>query len=366
MQNQRDTSKPSRLNSSRSLVWVILIGIGVCVVVLALWWIMFPSEPSAVVSQSEQTASQKAESKPQEETLSPPVPAQAVTGAKMPSTDNAGSSVVQPVQVAASSPKVSPVTAVGLSEVKKIQAQQKAVQFIDHEVEEGEDLISIASSYGLKTQTLIAVNQIRNVAAITTGTVLRIPDRDGQLYTVREGDILSRIASKNNLGWKTLMELNGLTSDRINIGQTLFIPDPMTTSATALADVSPISFVRPATGTIVGMYGQASNDPAEPHGLEGILIQGKEGSAVVASASGNVVDAGNEQKGRGRFVVISHENGYRTMYAHLENVEVKIGDGVSKGQSIGSIGTTGTEFTVPTLLFVIQQNGINLNPADFF
>jgi murein DD-endopeptidase MepM/ murein hydrolase activator NlpD len=100
--------------------------------------------------------------------------------------------------------------------------------------------------------------------------------------------------------------------------------------------------------------------------LDGIRIQGKIGTAVKASAAGVVVDAGYEPQGRGRFVQISHEGGYKTSYEHLESVGVKIGEQVRQGDPIGSIGTTGTEFSEPTLFFKIEQGGIALDPAGFF
>ncbi len=90
------------------------------------------------------------------------------------------------------------------------------------------------------------------------------------------------------------------------------------------------------------------------------------GEAVLASAKGEVVDAGYEQKGRGRFVILSHEGGYRSSYYHLENVEVRIGMSLEKGQTIGSIGTSGTDYEQPTLFFSIEQSGIALDPMQFF
>jgi murein DD-endopeptidase MepM/ murein hydrolase activator NlpD len=79
-----------------------------------------------------------------------------------------------------------------------------------------------------------------------------------------------------------------------------------------------------------------------------------------------VVDAGYVAKGRGRFVQISHEGGYKTTYEHLESVGVKVGAQVRQGEPIGSMGTTGTEFSEPTLFFKIEQGGIALDPAGFF
>ncbi|NMA22519.1 MAG: M23 family metallopeptidase, partial [Spirochaetales bacterium] len=244
------------------------------------------------------------------------------------------------------------------------------VQYAVHVVQADEDLSSIAALYGLRTQTLISINQIRNIQAIGEGSTLRIHDRDGQLYTVREGDMLSTIARRYSpsLGWKTLQEINGLKSEIITVGQQLFIPDTTSSSATQLVDRSPIQFQKPTGGAISMLFGQPAENPAtgitEP--LMGVLIQGSWGQAVVAAGAGQVVDAGYEVEGRGRFVTLSHEGGYRTSYHHLENVEVRIGMNLPKGGVIGSIGTSGTDWQRPTLFFSIEQSGIALDPSQFF
>ncbi len=205
---------------------------------------------------------------------------------------------------------------------------------------EGEDLSSIAAQYGLKVQTLISINQIKNITAVKPGITLKIPDRDGQVYTVQSGDMLSTIARRFNpeLGWERLKEINGLRSDAIYQNQQLFIPD-MATVVSPISTVSALSFTRPATGTISGFFGQVTINPATDvrQPLDGILITGKAGSPIVAAAAGVVVDMGNEAKGLGKFVVVSHEGDYKTVYGHMELVETTIGAKLSRGEAIGSM-----------------------------
>ena len=342
---------------SKGLIWTIALGIAICVVVIIVWYQFFPNNPDR--GESSALATEVATKKVVQvvdapEVLAPTalnvdqnVPTQ---NTNIPALDNQARS---------------------LSDVKpKSATSSKTVQYAQHAVVEGEDLNSIAALYNLKTQTLISVNQIRNVQAVKAGISLDIPDRDGQLYTVREGDMLSTIARKygSNLGWKTLQELNGLKSENIVVGQSLFIPDTSSQSLIQMADIAPIQFQKPAIGSITALFGQPYNNPATgvTESLNGILIVGSPGSAVVASAGGNVVSAGNEVKGRGKFVELSHEGGYRTTYTHLENVEVKIGMTLSKGDVIGSIGTSGTKYEKPTLFFSIEQSGIALDPSQFF
>ena len=289
-----------RTKPSRGLIWTIALGIAICVVVIVIWYQFFPAQGAKDPSKVEVIR----EVLPQVETIvdapivaapTPANPTQAVSIADAPVVDTQARSLSD-------------------RPVARSTSNSLVVQFIDHSVAEGEDLGSIAQLYNLKTQTLISVNQIRNIQAIKEGVTLRIPDRDGQLYTVREGDMLSTIARKYSpsLGWKTLQEMNGLKSENILVGQQLFIPDTTSASLSQLADVAPIQFQKPTSGTITTLFGQPVSNPATgtKESLGGILIVGSYGSAVVASAAGQVVDAGYEVKGRGRFVVLSHEGGY--------------------------------------------------------
>jgi murein DD-endopeptidase MepM/ murein hydrolase activator NlpD len=343
---------------SRGLIWTIALGIAICIVVIIVWYQFFPNNPDRNVASAlaTETTAKKVEQVADAPEVLPPTAINA--GLKAPTTNATDS--VEPDNQARS-----------LSDTKLQSAtSSKTVQYAQHAVAEGEDLNSIAALYSLKTQTLISVNQIRNVQAVKPGISLEIPDRDGQLYTVREGDMLSTIARKYspNLGWKTLQELNGLKTENLSVGQRLFIPDTSSQSMIQMTDTSPIQFQKPAQGPIVALFGQPHKNPATgvTESLNGILIEGSPGSAIVASAAGNVVSAGNEVKGRGKFVELSHEGGYRSTYTHLENVEVKIGMTLSKGEVIGSIGTSGTSYDKPTLFFSIEQSGIALDPSQFF
>ncbi|AEV28430.1 membrane-bound metallopeptidase [Sphaerochaeta pleomorpha str. Grapes] len=359
--SKRSRSENSDGKPSKGILWTVALGIAICVVVIVLWYRIFPNDVT-VSAPPVQT----------ENVFSTETQVEVIADAPAIDVPTSLAPVITPTSVGPSSPDsiVLDNQAKAFGDIEKKIANTKTVQYEEHVVGAGEDLNSIADLYSLKTQTLISVNQIRNVQAVIEGTVLRVPDRDGQLYTVREGDMLSTIARKYNpgLGWKTLQELNGLSSENIIVGQKIFIPDVSTPALSQMADVATIQFQSPANGVVTLLFGQPYQNPANGN-MEsslGILISGKPGTAVVAAAAGNVVDAGYEAKGKGRFVVISHEGGYRTTYTHMENVEVKIGTKVAKGETIGSIGTSGTDYDKPTLFFSIEQSGIFLDPSQFF
>ncbi|MDD5972381.1 MAG: LysM peptidoglycan-binding domain-containing protein [Spirochaetales bacterium] len=230
--------------------------------------------------------------------------------------------------------------------------------FTEHVVQEGQTLTDIAKLYSLKPETIISVNKIKNIAAITKGVTLMIPDRDGVYYTVKDGDMLSKIVRRFDLDmtWKELQELNGLKSENIKVGQELFIPDPV--ESIGVVSASSISFSSPLKGSITASFGQTKDGKS----VKGIFITATAGTPVTAAGKGAVVDAGVSDE-LGRFVVISHEEGYKTTYAYLERVEVKVGSEVEKGDIIASVGLSSV---VPsTLYFMLEQSGITLNPEIF-
>lgn len=85
---------------------------------------------------------------------------------------------------------------------------------------------------------------------------------------------------------------------------------------------------------------------------------------MLASDSGYVVYAGWDDSGYGNLIIINHGNGYRTYYAHLNTILMRVGESVGQGQHIGSVGSTGRS-TGPHLHFEIRFNDVLRNPLGF-
>lgn len=95
----------------------------------------------------------------------------------------------------------------------------------------------------------------------------------------------------------------------------------------------------------------------------GIDFAGKRGSDVVAVAAG-VVTRSEKQSGYGNLVEIRHANGYSTLYAHNQENLVKVGEVVSKGQTVALLGSTGRS-SGPHVHFEVHRNGKIENPLRF-
>ncbi len=113
-----------------------------------------------------------------------------------------------------------------------------------------------------------------------------------------------------------------------------------------------------------------TQDRAHVHGAIDIAGHCIYGASIVASASGRVimVNCVVDSKGRGgggygKYVVIDHGNGISTLYGHMSNVAVSVGQTVSQGQLIGNVGNTGFS-TGPHLHFEYRVNGIRRNPRE--
>ena len=93
----------------------------------------------------------------------------------------------------------------------------------------------------------------------------------------------------------------------------------------------------------------------------GVDLRAAYGTDVPSAAAGNVTFAG-DQGGYGTMVVVRHEDGFETRYAHLSSAAVQVGDRVDAGQALGRVGSTGRS-TGPHLHFEVRRNGQQLDPT---
>ena len=96
----------------------------------------------------------------------------------------------------------------------------------------------------------------------------------------------------------------------------------------------------------------------------GIDFTAPSGTEIQATGNGKVIKIENKKGGYGRNIVIDHGYGYTTLYGHMSEILVKVGQDVVKGQLIGKVGNTGTS-TAPHLHYEVRINGKPVNPIDY-
>ena len=121
-------------------------------------------------------------------------------------------------------------------------------------------------------------------------------------------------------------------------------------------------FIMPVEGIISGVYGSQrilNGKPRWPH--YGIDIAAKKGTEIKSSGTGVVTMAENDLYYTGGTIIMDHGHGISTIYSHLENVMVEVGDLIKKGDIIGTVGSTGRS-TGPHLDFRINWFQTRLDP----
>jgi lipoprotein NlpD len=96
---------------------------------------------------------------------------------------------------------------------------------------------------------------------------------------------------------------------------------------------------------------------------KGIDIAAPIGTAIKSSRSGSVVYAGSRLKGYGNLIIVKHDKGFLSAYAHNQSILVKEGDWVKQGQKIATLGSTASNR--PKLHFEIRQSGKPVNPLKY-
>jgi murein DD-endopeptidase MepM/ murein hydrolase activator NlpD len=131
------------------------------------------------------------------------------------------------------------------------------------------------------------------------------------------------------------------------------------------AEIRKVPIANPAPGAVVTSgFGFRSDPILGVSALHpGIDFRDAVGSNVPATAAGVVTRAGRTG-GYGNMVEIDHGGGYSTRYAHLSEIDVKIGEKVALGQTIGKSGSTGRS-TGPHLHYEVRHNGKAVNPVSF-
>jgi len=215
--------------------------------------------------------------------------------------------------------------------------------------------------------------------------------RGQTVHVVRAGDSVSRIAALYAVTLKSLIDANKLARpEHLRIGQRLVVPGTRVAAGggpvqliDAALDNGDVLVVRAGPRRVPTRFSMASPDvngraldftwPVDgriisPFGKRrggwhaGMDIKAEIGAPILAAAPGVVISSGQE-RAYGRIIRIEHDGGFVTVYAHnLENL-VEVGDRVSGGTIIATVGRTG-QATAPHLHFEVRHEGMVYNPLN--
>lgn len=222
-------------------------------------------------------------------------------------------------------------------------------------VREGDTLSEIGEMFGVSVNTIKWANNISPSGTIRVGQTLTILPVTGVKYTVQKGDTLASIAEKLGGDAEEIADYNGIEGP-LAAGDEIIIPNGEVAAAPAApARASSSSgssaqyvgyYARPIVG---GMRTQGV------HGYNAVDLAASVGTPIIASAAGDIIVSreGGWNGGYGSYVVVKHDNGTQTLYAHTSSVIVGVGQSVVQGQVIGYVGQTGRA-TGPHVHFEIR------------
>ena len=241
--------------------------------------------------------------------------------------------VAQPVHAAAPAPKPAP-----FASAKTPVATNTTM----HIVKPGETLFRISKDYNVPVDAIVQANQISDVTTVKAGHGLRIPSSNGTV-----------VATASDVA--PAAPITKPATQKIAYSKPLEQVSPKAPQPT----VQQTAFIWPVKGPVVAQFGRQSG------GLynDGINIEAPHGTAVKAAAGGQVVYAGNELQGYGNLIILRHDNGWLTAYAHNDSLLVKRGQAVAQGQSIAKVGSSG-KVDKPQLHFGVREGKEARNPLD--
>lgn len=246
---------------------------------------------------------------------------------------------------------------------------------IEYTVVSGDTVSSIARKFGISVDTIKWANNITNVDSVKPGDVLKVLPVTGVSVIVKSGDTVQSLAKKYQADAQAIVDFpfNDVPDDfSLKAGQVLIIPDGSPPEVAApkrkpqpqfLAQGSLQTFVAPGGASFIWpTRGLITQYFAWYH--PGADIANAAAPAIAASDGGRIIVAGwPDGYGYGNRVVIDHGNGYQSLYAHLSNIYVSVGQIVSRGQVIGQMGSTGRS-TGTHLHFEVHFKGAAVNPLS--
>lgn len=215
-------------------------------------------------------------------------------------------------------------------------------------VRDGDSLSDIGNMFGVSMNTILWANDLKSAKDIHPGDELLILPVSGLRHTVAKGETLAGIAKKYKADADEVASFNGIEGP-LAVGTTIVIPGGDLAPKAAAKPSSPGAPASTASRALPALSGYFGNPVPGArltqgiHGYNGVDLGAPSGTPVYAAAGGSVIVArggGGYNGGYGNYIVISHDNGTQTLYAHLSSLAIS-GGAVEKGDLIGYVGNTG-------------------------
>jgi len=250
-----------------------------------------------------------------------------------------------------------------------------------HTVATGDTLFSLGRKFGISPYAIADANGLPHNAQLVLGQKVRIP-AGGEAApvvaaakpaapktTTAAAGTMPAATGEEAAGQKTAANTGAAAPEPIPgsdqaADASATNPPAAAETGQQVAEGAPIAGAPgmrwPVRGKIISGFGPKANGLKN----EGINIAVPEGTSIRAAADGVVAYSGNELKGYGNLVLIRHEDGYVTAYAHASELFVKRGDTVKRGDVIAKAGQTGS-VSSPQLHFEVRKGAVALDPMKF-
>lgn len=244
-------------------------------------------------------------------------------------------------------------------------------------IKPGDSLYNLARQNKVKLDDLQRYNGISNARLVKPGTVLKIPGVAGAvmaeapatpspapaLTPPAQPPVTSNTPSLP-IESAALSATPKILNSRANEEKKVAALDPRTAAAvvapSASGSVADGKLRWPAKGRVIAGFGPRNDGTHN----DGINISVPMGTDVHAAETGSVAYAGSELKGYGNLILVRHDNGLVTAYAHASEILVKRGDRVNRGQVIAKAGKTGA-VDQPQLHFEVRRDQTPVDPTGY-
>ena len=290
----------------------------------------------------------------------------------------------------------------------------KRAELITYKVKKKDTIPAIAKKYGIKQDTILMNNKDALNNKMKVGDTITFPSIDGLYYKLEKNDTLAKIAKKYGISVVDIVDYNNINPKRLKAGSTIFLkgvtlqkykdvegrliaaqqakedkkknkekekekpekppketkgsppppPPEDNDDGGRSAAYSGAGFAYPVRyAGVSSPFGNRYHPVLKRYILHtGVDLVAKY-VPLRAAKAGVVTFAGN-MSGYGKIIIIRHDNGYETRYAHLSVISTNVGEHVNQGDLIGKTGNSGRT-TGAHLHFEIRQNGVPKNPMKY-